>query len=769
MNLTEFIETNKNAIARELINSYPPLYRPSHDDRPLPPLLREPMGLQEDAIRGASLSLSLNRGTTIVGEMGTGKTFLALAAATMAGFKRPLVICPPHLTRKWQREVKITLPGIKAAIVSSTTDLERLRAYDPQSPLITIMSRERAKLSYRWKPAYLLHYAWGANRPSNNPHPNFSPTNLACPDCATIISDKDDIPLAEKDMERKRLFCRWCEAPLWSADRAGPARYPLAEYVKHHMPKFFDLLIADEFHEFKAKGSAQGIAAAILAEVCGKSLTLTGTLMGGYSSTLFHLLYRFSPDIREEFGYHDEPRWVQRYGFIEKKFTERDNTSTTFHGRSSRRRGYNTRIKEIPGITPASLFHLIGNTVFLRLADVTSALPTYEEHVSLVQLDTARPDRLPSQKEAYILLRDQLKAALNESLAKGSMHLLGTYLQALLAYPDASMKGETVYDPITGELIAHLPPLSAERLYPKEKALIDLIRAERLKGRRVLVYITHTDTRDITIRVQQALTDHGFTAHTLKATTVTSDKREQWLSDKVASGADVIITNPRLVQTGLDLIDFPTIVWFETDYSVYTMRQASRRSWRIGQNRPVSVIYMAYAESIQAEALNLIARKMKTSLAIEGDLPDDGLSAFGDDGKDLMYSLARKLLDADGPDDADLFGSNPTQTLNIDQLLADAQAAQDDSDQLLVDDDWPLPPPIPKPDLPLIPSEPHPDPAPALAAQPVPTAPPTLFPLEDFIALGPFNMKAPKGQKPQPGYSLFDWALNASKAGPASP
>ena len=54
------------------------------------------------------------------------------------------------------------------------------------------------------------------------------------------------------------------------------------------------------------------------------------------------------------------------------------------------------------------------------------------------------------------------------------------------------------------------------------------------------------------------------------------------MADKVKEGVDVMVCHPRLVQTGLDLVDFPTIVWFEKDYSVYTMRQASRRSWRIG-------------------------------------------------------------------------------------------------------------------------------------------------------------------------------------------
>ena len=57
-----------------------------------------------------------------------------------------------------------------------------------------------------------------------------------------------------------------------------------------------------------------------------------------------------------------------------------------------------------------------------------------------------------------------------------------------------------------------------------------------------------------------------------------------------------MICHPRLVQTGLDLIDFPTLIWYETDYSVYVMRQASRRSWRIGQTRPVKVVFMSLPE-----------------------------------------------------------------------------------------------------------------------------------------------------------------------------
>ena len=74
MNLGDFIDTFKDAIAQRVVESYPPLYRPSENGGTLPRLLRKPLGAQADAIRGAALSLKAHRGTTVVGEMGTGKT-----------------------------------------------------------------------------------------------------------------------------------------------------------------------------------------------------------------------------------------------------------------------------------------------------------------------------------------------------------------------------------------------------------------------------------------------------------------------------------------------------------------------------------------------------------------------------------------------------------------------------------------------------------------------------------------------------------------------
>ena len=203
--------------------------------------------------------------------------------------------------------------------------------------------------------------------------------------------------------------------------------------------------------------------------------------------------------------------------------------------------------------------------------------------------------------------------------------------------------------------------------------------AERLAGRRVLVYVTHTGTRDITGRMEDILTRHGFRVAVMKADAVAPDKREKWVADRVKQGIDVMICHPRLVQTGLDLIDFPTLCWFETDYSVYVSRQASRRSWRIGQTRPVKVVFMSYRNTLQADALKLVAKKLQSSLAVEGELPEDGLATYGDDGEDVMMALARKIVSGD---------EEETDDDTMEEVLAQAREAEASAEEYLVDDGW---------------------------------------------------------------------------------
>ena len=126
---------------------------------------------------------------------------------------------------------------------------------------------------------------------------------------------------------------------------------------------------------------------------------------------------------------------------------------------------------------------------------------------------------------------------------------------------------------------------------------------------------------------------------------VDAAKREDWVADQVERGIDVLITNPELVKTGLDLLEFPTIVFMQSGFNVYTMLQAARRSWRIGQMHDVRVIFLGYAGTSQMECLRLMAKKIAVSQSTSGDMPESGLDVLNDnEGESIEMALARDLL-----------------------------------------------------------------------------------------------------------------------------
>lgn len=107
-----------------------------------------------------------------------------------------------------------------------------------------------------------------------------------------------------------------------------------------------------------------------------------------------------------------------------------------------------------------------------------------------------------------------------------------------------------------------------------------------------------------------------------------------------------IIALRELVKTGLDLLDFPTIAFLQTGYNVYTLQQAARRSWRIGQKHPVRVVFFGYAGSSQITCLQLMAKKIAVAQSTSGDVPESGLDSLNQDGDSVEMALARQLIAA---------------------------------------------------------------------------------------------------------------------------
>ena len=87
----------------------------------------------------------------------------------------------------------------------------------------------------------------------------------------------------------------------------------------------------------------------------------------------------------------------------------------------------------------------------------------------------------------------------------------------------------------------------------------------------------------------------------------------------------------------------PAIIWYETGYSTFTLRQVSRRSWRIGQTKPVTVRFLCYENTAQVGCLRLMGRKLLVSMALEAKFSESGLQSM-DDGADVLTTLARELV-----------------------------------------------------------------------------------------------------------------------------
>ena len=131
------------------------------------------------------------------------------------------------------------------------------------------------------------------------------------------------------------------------------------------------------------------------------------------------------------------------------------------------------------------------------------------------------------------------------------------------------------------------------------------------------MYAVYTRKRDVTARLANILARAGIRVAVLTSA-VPPEKREAWFAQRLREGVQVTISHPRIIETGLDLLSHPSPIFYESGYLLHTLRQLSRRSWRIGQRQPVRVFYLHHEETMQSSCLRLMGKKLLVSLAMEG-------------------------------------------------------------------------------------------------------------------------------------------------------
>jgi hypothetical protein len=271
-------------------------------------------------------------------------------------------------------------------------------------------------------------------------------------------------------------------------------------------------------------------------------------------------------------------------------------------------------------------------------------------------------------------------------------------LRTLLSYPNAPFRAEKIIhrrkmrdemgQTLTMERpVWSVPNLGEGHVFAKEQWLIDTVKSELAQGRKVGIFVEQSATRDIQPRIEQLLKEHvpGAKPFILYGK-VDPKKREGVLENQLKVGCNIFIANPKLVQTGLDLVDFPSLVFFECGYSLYVTIQASRRAWRIIQTQPCKTFFPYYTDSMEARAVALIGRKQRAAKLLYGD-NDVGLSELtggGDDANDLIAELAKSLdADEDVTDLRDLFKAASHEESSRESLWA--AAAVETEPSIMVD------------------------------------------------------------------------------------
>ena len=672
--LHEYMAHHSAELGERILSSYPPLHSPEDPPSPrIAQLLRQPYPAQALAIMGVAARWKIARGAHVVAECGAGKTLIALGMMFVHADGEPfsgIVMAPPHLVEKWARETFLTLPSVRVFLIDDMrnggdskqphginelrlrrgeiireglhTSLADLRQMGPKGwrtvcpeTSIFVLGRERAKLGYFWKHAYL--------KGRSGKHLGL----VLNPDTYKPISTDDEF-LDVRDFDKKRLHevverdnnGTTLHSPLWQADRDKIQRMAPADFMGRYMPEWFDYAIADEVHQL-AGDTAQGNALGVLARVAKRVAGLTGTLLSGYADDLYNTLFRIDAKrmVRDGFtwGSSGKERFTQQYGVIETV----ERTKIEDNARS-RKNKTEVTIRRKPGASPL-LFgkYLMDTCAFVSLEDISDALPTYREDVVSVELEG-------KLKDAYQQLQDDITATLQEH--RGNRSVLSTMLNALLVYPDHPYGLGTLYgsryNPEIQQretfVIAETEDLDEGEVYPKEQALIDEIKSQLARGRKCQVFAVYTNKHDVPARLEKLLRGEGIRTAVLRVS-VATHKREAWYREQLKRGIDVAICHPKLIETGLDLLEFPTILFQETGYSLHTLRQASRRSWRIGQKRPVEVRFFAYSGTMQEVCLRLMGKKLLVALAMEGKFASEGLQALdGDD--DMLTAMARELV-----------------------------------------------------------------------------------------------------------------------------
>lgn len=713
---------------------------------------------------------------------------------------RHFIMCPGHLVKKWQKELKREIPYAKPVIVDTFKQLVELRAGGPErvnGKEYYIISKDFLKLSYQRIPTpkkiqtrYVEVFKCkkcGAiqdgprgecgvcgNRELSIVKTQYKRRGLTCPHCERLLfpnnmsfelekfQDPEDVnswPLQWYDMVAERntnQTCIYCNESLWMpfvknidtefgstkqpawirqtfwANKAkkgkvtnwilrgkeeeaeklfgevlnsmedsmgGCRKYSPALYIKKYLKGYIDVFIVDEVHKAKGGSTAQGNAFHSIMKAAKYTFGLTGTIAGGMATDLFYLLYRFEPGRMKRHGYswHSVMRFAKDFGCVETEFTANYNPRLNVCSRGRQLR----QPRVLPGISPLIFSEfLLDRAVFLNIEDMSANMPPLYERILLCE---------PKSEQERQMLRDYNRAIdwMKRYERENKVPLMSVRNQFAMSYLDKPYGADPILDPKDGceVIIPKDYRVLTENggLLSKEALLVETVQKELSEGRNCVIYAEYTQSEATNVlpRLQSILAEHCNLVPeeivVMRANYPSAAAREAWMHKRAEEGMKVMLCNPRLCETGLDfcweehgvIYNYPTLIFYQSGYSLFIMWQAAGRAWRLNQREECRTYYMGWKMTVQQAILQVLGEKKAATSAIQGKFSADGLAAMAQ-GVDTQVRIAQimsemdqetgnrlqEMFDVITGDKEELFGDEQTMKL-LSEIVSKIQTSEE--------------------------------------------------------------------------------------------
>jgi hypothetical protein len=614
-----------------------------------PRIWRGPLPGQQHVIAGMFQAMQEGRRRFILrGETGVGKTQIQLMLLDMADragmdVYPAVIVQPRRVLKQWRERVKAIIPNSITMKIERPIDAEVFasvaRLYHGKKAVFGVIPYSMISRGPGYSSAYRIV---GYNNGRKDGDGHYIPSSpfalrddvaVGCPVCFTPMM-RVNIPgahLKTQDLKNKKdlealldrgikVKCKKCGSPLYEAVRPIPpgkdasarkVRFDVGEYMFRNWKrlsraaggKLYRSLVLDEVHKIMNSNSIRGETCANMSSVADNLFGLGATIYGGTASSIFWLYFMFHPEAWYEWG----PLPVARAKWFDElantaEVTKEADPGIISPGGMGKMRTARPRVtkKEVPAAPPKLIKMLAERTIHVKLQNLGVEQPPLTVGSVKVKLD----DEHQFQYEQFF--QRAIQNAIQHKIgAFASMHL-----QSAITYPIAPWQERHAdYDP-------NIKVFPESYICAPERELIRFVKEELEQKRKTIIYITHTDIRDIANRIIQILGNEGVTGVRLPKT-LDRELVPEWLADE-ASKFDTVILNQRSVE-GVDAIKFQNVFFYELDSSVYPVTQASGRHWRLGQTEPCKTVFMEVEKTLLHRILAIVMQRMAAASMVYGD------------------------------------------------------------------------------------------------------------------------------------------------------